>query len=96
MKDYYQMDIDEFRRSNYDILKKARLQAPAHADVMGMSESEYVDYCIREEHKKHIASMGIEDPYEYFVKKHEENHGLALKIIEDRRRKINDHLGIED
>ena len=96
MKDYYQMDVDDFRRRNYDILKKARLQAPAHAEVMGMSETEYVDYCIREEHKKHISSMGIEDPYEYFVKKHEDNYELALKIIEDRRKKINESIGIYD
>jgi len=40
--------------------------------------------------------MRIQEPFGYCVDKHEPDSELASKIINERRQKINDLLGIDD
>ena len=56
----------------------------------------FLSFKMKEAHSKSLLSMGIQDSFEYCVDKHEPDSELALKIINERRQKINDLLGIDD
>ncbi|WP_270735222.1 DUF6388 family protein [Leclercia adecarboxylata] len=96
MKDYYQIDLDEFIKNNPDLHYQARKEAGLHSEAIGITIPEFVDIKMKEAHSKSLLSQGIQDPFEFCVDKHEPNTELALKIINERRQKINDFHGIDD
>lgn len=96
MKDYYQIDLDEFIKNNPDLHYQARKEASLHSEAIGVTIPEFVDIKMKEAHSKSLLSQGIQDPFEFCVDKHEPNTELALKIINERRQKINDFHGIDD
>ena len=95
MKDYYQIDLDEFIKNNPDLYYQARKDAGLNSGALGLSVEEFVELKMKEAHNKRLLGIGVQDPFEYCVDKHEPDSELALKIIHDRRQKINDILGID-
>ncbi|EKY1941960.1 hypothetical protein RA231_000331 [Cronobacter turicensis] len=96
MKDYYQIDLDQFIKNNPDLYYLARKEAGIHSEAIGLTVPEFVEYKMKEAHSKSLREKGVQDPFEYYVDKHESDSELALKIINERRQKINDFLGIDD
>jgi len=96
VKDYYQIDLDEFIKDNPALYYQVRKDAGLHSEALGLTVPEFVSFKMKEAHSKSLLSMGIQDSFEYCDDKHEPDSELASKIINERRQKINDFLGIDD
>ncbi len=94
MKDYMQMDLDEFRKNNLSLYEQIRKDAGQQSGALGISVPEFIDWKLKEAHAEHLLKMGVQDAFEYCVDKHEPDSALALKIIDERRKEIDRNLGI--
>ena len=93
MKDYMQMDLDEFRKNNLPLYEQIRKDAGKQSEALGMSVPAFIDLKLKEAHAENLLRMGVQDAFEYCVDKHEQDSALALKIINERRKEIARHLG---
>lgn len=93
MKDYMQLDLEEFRKNNLPLYERIRKDAGEQSESLGISVPEFIDWKLKEAHAEHLLEMGVQDSFEYCVDKHERDSALALKIIDERRKEIARHLG---
>lgn len=85
MKDYYKLDLEAFMQNNATLIREINSKAPAYADEMGVEIEQYINREIKQAHLDYIESLGVRDPYEYYVTQHEEDRYLADKLIADHR-----------
>lgn len=85
MKDYYKIDLELFMKNNADLVREIKSKAPAYADELGLEVVQYVNREIKQAHLDYVASLGVQDPYEYYITQHEEDRYLADKLIADHR-----------
>jgi len=93
MKNYVQMDLDEFRQNNLPLYDQIRMDAGKQSDALGISVPEFIEWKLREAHAEHLLSMGVQNTFEYCVDKHEHDSALALKIIDEHRKEMARCLG---
>lgn len=93
MKNYVQMDLDEFRKNNIPLYDQIRKDAGSQSEALAMSVPEFIEWQLKEAHVVHLLSLGVQDTFEYCVDKHEHDSALALKIIDEHRKEIARCLG---
>lgn len=93
MKNYVQMDLDEFRHNNLPLYDQIRKDAGQQSEALGISVPEFIEWKLREAHTEHLLRMGVQNTFEYCVDKHEHDSALALKIIDEHRKEMARCLG---
>jgi len=93
MKNYVQMDLDEFRKNNIPLYDQIRKDAGSQSEALEMSVPEFIEWKLKEAHAEHLLSLGVQDTFEYCVDKYEHDSALALKIIDEHRKEIAHCLG---
>ena len=77
MKDYYKIDLELFMQNNADLIREIKSKAPVYADELGLEVVQYINREVKQAHLDYIESLGVRDPYEYYVSQHEEDRHLA-------------------
>ncbi|WP_182058829.1 hypothetical protein [Pantoea sp. ME81] len=85
MKDYYKIDLELFMQNNVDLIREIKSKAPVYADELGLELVQYINREVKQAHLDYIESLGVRDPYEYYVSQHEEDPHLADTLIAQHR-----------
>lgn len=85
MKDYYKIDLELFMQNNADLIREIKSKAPVYADELGLEVVQYINREVKQAHLDYIESLGVRDPYEYYVSQHEEDRHLADTLITRHR-----------
>jgi len=85
MKDYYKIDLELFMQNNVDLIREIKSKAPVYADELGLELVQYINREVKQAHLDYIESLGVRDPYEYYVSQHEEDRHLADTLIAQHR-----------
>jgi hypothetical protein len=85
MKDYYKIDLEVFMFNNADLIKEIKSKAPVYADELGLEVVQYINREVKRAHLDYIESLGVRDPYEYYISRHEEDRYLADQLIAQHR-----------
>lgn len=88
MKDYYKIDLEAFMQNNRLLLAEIKSKAPVYADDIGIDEVQYINREIKRAHLEYIESLGVKDPYEYYITQHEEDRYLAEQLITKHRQAL--------
>ncbi|MDI9222588.1 hypothetical protein QMZ30_16905 [Pantoea sp. EA-12] len=89
MKDYYKIDLEHFMHNNADLIRDIKSRAPVYADDYGLEVVQYINREVKQAHLNYIESLGVHDPYEYYISQHEEDRYLADKLIAQHRAALN-------
>jgi len=81
MKDYYKIDLEVFLSNNADLIREIKSKAPVYADELGLEVVQYINREVKQAHLDYIESLGVRDPYEYYISQHEEDRYLADQLI---------------
>lgn len=85
MKDYYKIDLEVFMSNNADLIREIKSKAPVYADELGLEVVQYINRELKQAHLDYIESLGVRDPYEYYISQHEEDRYLADQLIAQHR-----------
>ncbi|MGK3125254.1 DUF6388 family protein [Candidatus Pantoea formicae] len=85
MKDYYKIDLEVFMSNNADLIREIKSKAPVYADELGLEVVQYINREVKQAHLDYIESLGVRDPYEYYISQHEEDRYLADQLIAQHR-----------
>jgi hypothetical protein len=85
MKDYYKIDLEAFMKDNAELIRKINSRAPTYADDLGLNVIQYINREIKRAHLDYVESLGVHDPFEYYVSTHEEDRYLADQLIAQHR-----------
>ena len=85
MKDYYKIDLEVFMTNNADLIREIKSKAPVYADELGLEVVQYINREVKQAHLDYIESLGVRDPYEYYISQHEEDRYLADQLIAQHR-----------
>jgi len=85
MKDYYAIDVSDFLNNNLPFYIQVKAEALELARSGKVDVVAYIEQRLREEHDKRVSQMGISDPFEYYVNRHEKDSAVARKVIEEHR-----------
>jgi hypothetical protein len=88
MKDYYKIDLEAFMQSNKGLIGEINSKAPVYADDMGLDVVQYINREIKRAHLDYVESLGVKDPYEYYVSRHEDDRQLAEQLITQHRNSL--------
>jgi hypothetical protein len=88
VKDYYKIDLEIFMQHNRPLIAEIKSKAPVYADDMGMDEVQYINREIKRAHLEYIESLGVKDPYEYYITQHEEDRYLGDQLIAQHRKAL--------
>ena len=88
MKDYYKIDLEDFMQNNKALISEIKSKAPVYADDLGLDEVQYINREIKRAHLDYVESLGVKDPYEYYISQHEEDHPLAEQLIAQHRHSL--------
>lgn len=92
MKDYYQMELDEFRKNNILLLNQIRKDAGKYSEALGISVAEFIDLKTKEALGEQLLTKGVQDKFFYLVNKHEPDSELALRLVKEHQEEIDNHL----
>jgi hypothetical protein len=85
MKDYYKIDLEVYMTNNADLIREIKSKAPVYADELGLEVVQYINREVKQAHLDYIESLGVRDPYEYYISQHEEDGYLADQLIAQHR-----------
>ena len=85
MKDYYKIDLEVFMSNNAELIREIKSKAPVYADELGLEVVKYINREVKQAHLDYIESLGVRDPYEYYISQHEEDRYLADQLIAQHR-----------
>ncbi len=85
MKDYYKIDLEAFMQNNADLIRTIKSKAPVYTDELGLEVVQYINREIKQAHLDYIESLGVKDPYEYYISQHESDRYLADQLIAQHR-----------
>ncbi|ERK18012.1 MAG: hypothetical protein QM578_14570 [Pantoea sp.] len=88
MKDYYKIDLEDFMQNNKALIGEIKSKAPVYADDMGLDEVQYINREVKRAHLDYVESLGVKDPYEYYISRHEEDRPLAEQLIAQHRNSL--------